>query len=221
MAQTVIYLIEESFVEFVAGKISDRLKSMLEEKEKVFLVLAGGKTPIPIYRTLAEYGLAWEKIHFFLSDERYVPLDSVHSNFKVIKEAFFERIRIPKENVHFIDTSLPLDEAAERYEREIRSLTHMFDLSILGMGTDGHVASIFDPKLGNSERWVMSVPPSGEPRVERISLSFSALNCSEYVYFVISGEEKKRKLAEILLGSPLPASFVRGRTETVWFLYTV
>ncbi|MGB9789159.1 6-phosphogluconolactonase [Thermotoga caldifontis] len=218
MAKTVIYLLDEGFVEFTANVIFEKLRSLLSEKEKLFIVLAGGKTPIPVYETLARYNIQWEKIHFFLSDERYVPLDSERSNFKNISEALFKKVSVPDENVHFVDTNLPLERCAERYEREIRNTTDHFDVCILGMGPDGHVASIFDVELGKSERWVVTTPAAGDPHVRRISLTFNALNSAEYIFFVIGGEEKKKRLAEVLLDSPIPARHVRGKRETVWFV---
>lgn len=218
MAKTVIYLLDEGFVEFVANKIFERLKSLLSEKEKLFIVLAGGKTPIPVYETLARYNIPWEKMHFFLSDERYVPLDSEQSNFKVISEALFRKVPVPDENVHFVDTDLSLERCVEKYEREIKNITDHFDVCILGMGPDGHVASIFDVELGKSERWVVATPAAGDPPVHRISLTFDALNSAEYIFFVIGGEEKKKRLTEVLLKRPIPARYVRGKRETVWFV---
>ncbi|KAF2957944.1 6-phosphogluconolactonase [Thermotoga sp. Ku-13t] len=218
MARTVIYLLDEGFAEFVANTVFERLRSLLSEKEKIFIVLAGGKTPIPVYETLTKLSLPWERIYFFLSDERYVPLDSEQSNFKVISGALFGKVPIPKENIHFVDTSLPLERSAEKYEREIMNITDHFDVCILGMGLDGHVASIFDVELGKSERWVVTTPATGDPHVPRISLTFSALNSAEYIFFVIGGEEKKKRLTEVLLDRPIPASYVRGKWETVWFV---
>ncbi|PLV56182.1 6-phosphogluconolactonase [Thermotoga sp. SG1] len=217
MAKTVIYVLDEKYVELVVEKIHKKLKKLLEEKERVFAVLAGGKTPLPVYEELARLDLPWDRIHFFLSDERYVPLNSDQSNFKNINEVLFSRIEIPSENIHFVDTFLSVEKACERYEREIRT-ADKFDLSILGMGPDGHVASIFDLKTGKIERAVTFTPPSGDPMVPRVTMTFKALNSSRYILFLIRGKEKKNRLAEILKGEPLPAGFVKGKEETVWFV---
>lgn len=190
MAKTVIYVLDEGYIEFAVEKIHGKLKKLLEEKERIYVVLAGGKTPLPVYERLADLNLPWNRIHFFLSDERYVPLDSDQSNFKNINGVLFSRIEVPSENIHFVDTSLPVEKACERYEMEIRT-AGQFDLSILGMGPDGHVASIFDPKTGKIERAVTFTPPSGDPMVPRITMTFRALNSSRYVLFS-SGEKRKR-----------------------------
>jgi len=123
MEKTVIYLLEDGYVDFVVEKIHKKMKKLLEEKEKIFAVLAGGRTPLPVYEKLAEQKLPWNCIHFFLSDERYVPIDSDQSNFRNINEVLFSRAKIPSSNVHYIDTSLSIKKACEKYEREIRSIT--------------------------------------------------------------------------------------------------
>ena len=84
MEKTVIYLLEDGYVDFVVEKIRTKMEKLLEEKDKIFVILAGGKTPLPVYEKLAEQKLPWDRIHFFLSDERYVPLDSDQSNFRNI-----------------------------------------------------------------------------------------------------------------------------------------
>ncbi|PLV59880.1 6-phosphogluconolactonase [Thermotoga sp. KOL6] len=218
MAKTVIYILEENFVDFVTEKIVGKMKELLREKEKIFVVLAGGNTPIPVYEKLGESNLPWEKIHFFLSDERYVPLLSEHSNFRNIEESFFKRIDIPKSNIHFVETSLPIEKACKRYEEEIKRITFRFDMSILGMGPDGHVASIFDLETGRKNKWVVPVPAQGNPNVPRITMTFTPLNTSQYVFFIIRGSEKRRRLVDILNGKKFPASFVKGQLKTVWFL---
>ncbi|ABQ47602.1 6-phosphogluconolactonase [Thermotoga petrophila RKU-1] len=218
MEKTVIYLLEDGYVDFVVEKIHKKMKKLLEEKEKIFAVLAGGRTPLPVYEKLAEQKLPWNCIHFFLSDERYVPIDSDQSNFRNINEVLFSRAKIPSSNVHYIDTSLSIKKACEKYEREIRSITDQFDLAILGMGPDGHVASIFDLETGNKDVFVTFTDPSGDPEVPRVTLTFRALNTSRYVLFLIRGKEKINRLAEILKEEPLPAYFVRGKEKTVWLV---
>ncbi|KHC91548.1 6-phosphogluconolactonase [Thermotoga sp. Mc24] len=218
MEKTVIYLLEDGYVDFAVEKIHKKMKKLLEEKEKIFAVLAGGRTPLPVYEKLAEQKLPWNRIHFFLSDERYVSLDSDQSNFKNINEALFSRAKIPSSNVHYIDTSLSIEKACEKYEREIRSITDQFDLAVLGMGPDGHVASIFDLETGNKDVFVTFTDPSGDPEVPRVTLTFRALNTSRYVLFLIRGKEKINRLAEILKEEPLPAYFVRGKEKTVWLV---
>jgi len=218
MEKTVIYLLEDGYVDFVVEKIRTKMEKLLEEKDKIFVILAGGKTPLPVYEKLAEQKLPWDRIHFFLSDERYVPLDSDQSNFRNINEVLFSRAKIPSSNVHYVDTSLPVEKACEKYERGIRSATDQFDLAILGMGPDGHVASIFDLETGNKDGLVTFTDPSGDPKVPRVTLTFRALNTSRYVFFLIRGKEKINRLTEILKEEPLPAYFVRGKEKTVWFV---
>lgn len=194
------------------------------------VALSGGSTPRALYQLLAETPLAWEAIHLFWGDERCVPPDHADSNYRMTAESLLRRIAIPPENVHRIEGELPPEEAALRYEDELRKFfdgVPRFDLILLGLGEDGHTASLFpdSPALHERTRWVVAVshttPPP--PLVPRVTLTLPVINAARQVVFLVSGAGKAKRLAEVLhvpTPSPLlPASMVRPDSgELLWLL---
>lgn len=217
MAKTLIHVPRQDFYDFSFTLIVSKVQEILSRKSKLKIVIAGGKTPLPLYEKLARTDLPWDRLEFFLSDERLVPLDSNESNFKNIDRALFSKIKIPFENIHFFRTDLGPEKALELYLEDLKN-SGRFDVAILGMGEDGHVASIFEIEPSVWEKDVLIVPPSGTPKVARISLTLKTLNETDYVFFMIVGEEKKKRLLEALEGKIFPASLVNGRKETIWLI---
>jgi 6-phosphogluconolactonase len=194
----------------------------------VFTVaLSGGTTPVSLYRILASRAhsflsrVHWERTHFFWADERYVPLDHEDSNYRLVREHMLSGIPVPGENVHPIDTRFPdASDAARDYERLLREFFHIakgewprFDLVLLGMGKDGHTASLFPGTavLAETERLVAEqwVDRLG---MYRITLTPPVLNRSSFLMFLVSGRDKAETLRAVLCGprSPheLPAQLI-------------
>jgi 6-phosphogluconolactonase len=175
----------------------------------------------------------WSKVHIFQSDERVVPAGDPSSNFGMIKSFLLDRIVIPDGNVHRIPVETPASPgAAICYEREIREFfgktgaeSPAFDLILLGLGADGHTASIFpgDPVIGEKVRWAVRVkaPPGFEPS-GRVSLTLPVINAAKKVFFLVSGRAKSDILREILFngrlaGGEYPAARVAPAGPVVWF----
>lgn len=217
MAKTLIHVPQQNFYDFSLALVSAKIEEVSSQKPNLKIVLAGGRTPLPLYEKLAQMELPWERFEFFLSDERLVPLDSNESNYKNIAQSFFSKIEIPARNVHFFRTDLGPEKALEAYLEDLKNLNG-FDLAILGMGEDGHVASIFEIEPAVWEKDVLIVPPAGTPKVARISLTLKTLNRTDFVFFMIAGEEKKKKLHEAFDGKIFPAALVNGRKETIWLI---
>ncbi|GAB4486554.1 MAG: 6-phosphogluconolactonase [Anaerolineales bacterium] len=184
---------------------------------KFSVALSGGSTPRALYERLSTTDLAeripWPKIHLFWGDERCVPPDHPESNYGMTAGALLSRIPIPTENIHRIRGELPPAEAASLYEAELRAFfgeTPAFDLIFLGIGEDGHTASLFpgSPALAETARWVVDVehttPPP--PLVSRVTLTFGVLNAARRVVFLASGASKAAILAQVWQGVNLPAS---------------
>jgi 6-phosphogluconolactonase len=217
------------------------LKS-LEEKDSFSLVLSGGKTPEVLYRTLAALPFRdlfqWHRVHLFWGDERFVPKSNPESNFTMAQRSLISSIQIPDENLFPIPTDLRYPtEGAKAYEKILRNyFLHigtttgsppmpLFDLILLGLGEDGHTASLFP---GNqidqyTATWVESVeaPPS-YPTRERITLTLPVLNAAANVAFLVSGGTKKETLERVLRGKEsgkktLPAQLVAPRSDIHWF----
>jgi 6-phosphogluconolactonase len=205
----------------------------LRNAGRAIIALSGGNTPKPLYHHLAEEPikarLPWGRVHFVLGDERFVPPSDPASNFGMARDAFLSRVPVPPENVHPVETvGTTLEEAAKRYEATLKGLygsdTLHFDrpllnLTLLGLGEDGHTASLIpgQPVLKERKCWVAPVP---QGRTEqRITLTYPTLDSSSVVAFLVSGEEKREILDRILSGdNTLPASHIRPIGEVIWFV---
>ena len=171
------------------------------------LVLAGGSTPRALYGLMASTfseQAPWEQVHVFWGDERYVPADDPHSNSRMARQALLARVPIPAANVHPMPTHLATPEAAALdYEATLRSVFvgdwPRFDLVLLGLGSDGHTASLFPESsaLSESTRWVVAAHVPAEPSA-RITLTLPALNRATTVYFLVSGASKAEALQHAL-----------------------
>ena len=188
------------------------------------LVLAGGETPLPLYRKLLDSPLPWDKTDFFWGDERCVDKQDARSNYGNAVKAFLGQAPVAEKNIHRIRTELPPQEAAAAYAEELSGFkrrngrTKLFDLVLLGMGEDGHTASLFpgSEALHEKNKLVVAVPPpvSVGPAVERVTLTYPAIADSEIVLFMIKGRGKKDLLAS---GKNIPASRVSSK-EVIWLI---
>lgn len=188
------------------------------------VALAGGSTPKQLYAALARTpGVNWEQTWLFWGDERYVPHDHPDSNYRMVREVLLDQISLPTEQVIACPTDGgdPLQDA-QRYEQSLKrifsSSQPQFDLTILGMGDDGHTASLFPntPALAVEDRWVAVGDKDGQPR---LTLTFPALNGSHQILFLITGSKKASRLKEVLTTEPhLPVQKIRPQGNLLWFL---
>lgn len=196
------------------------------------LVLSGGSTPRTLHRLLASSyrnRIPWQHVHVFWGDERYVPADDALSNFRMARETLLAHVPCPPDNVHPMPTHLPnADLAASAYEETLRRFFAgdwpQFDLVMLGIGADGHTASLFpgSPAIEESTRWVVPVRAPTEPR-SRLTLTLRVLNRSTDVYFLVAGPEKADAVRCVLAGDAdphiYPAAGIRPPDGTVtWWL---
>jgi 6-phosphogluconolactonase len=223
----------ESFARAAADEIARRIiaASANGGGARFSIALSGGNTPRPVYTRLAEeYGrrIAWERVHFFWGDERYVRHDAPESNYRMAREALLDRIAIPGENIHPIPTSFADPAGAARgYEETLAAFFGdrfpTFDLNILGIGGDGHTASLFpgDATLEEREHSVAVAHAPAEPST-RITLTFPALERSKLTLF-LAGREKERIVRTILehrdeARALYPAAMLATEGEVVWML---
>jgi 6-phosphogluconolactonase len=189
-------------------KIAAMLEAALRERGTASFVLTGGNTPKPFYELLAvspyHERLDWSHIQFFWGDERCVPPDSPESNYGVAWKALISKLPVASENVHRIPGEMDDPEkAALQYEAEIRriipdSSPPSFDVVLLGMGEDGHTASIFPGTHWNEERWVVAIHATGRLTTNRVTMTPRLLNAARNVLFLISGAAKAKALAGVL-----------------------
>jgi len=185
----------------------NRAQMAIEEKGVFSAVLSGGSTPRRLYTGLAaseqQQGLDWGNIHLFFGDERHVPPDHPESNFKMVQETLLSKIPIPQSCIHRVRAELDPRLAAFNYEDELRRFFEgewpRFDLVFLGMGDDGHTASLFPSTAGLNEehRWFVAnyVPKLGE---WRLTLTKNAINAACNIVVLVSGQSKAEMISTVL-----------------------
>jgi 6-phosphogluconolactonase len=200
-----------------AQRVAARLAAV---GERGAVCLTGGSTPKDLYALLAaRKDLPWARLHWFLTDERFVPPGDDLSNFRMCREALLDRVPIPPENIHPIPTDAPSpDTAASAYEAELKRFygaerldpaRPLFDVVIMGMGPDGHTASLFPgkPAVEETALWAVGVPEAGwSPFVPRVSLTLPALGSCRDMVFLIAGADKRAPLGRVLKGERLPSA---------------
>ncbi len=181
------------------------------------IALAGGSTPRRAYELAADEDGDWRHASLWWGDERCVPPQDPRSNFRLAREGLLVRLAVPPAHVHRVLGELPPVEAAEAYERELRGVR--LGLILLGLGPDGHTASLFpgSPALDEQERRVVAGPPGLEPMVDRVTMTVPTLNDAEAIVFLAVGHDKAEAAARAFGAAPdasTPASLVRSRAGT-------
>jgi len=213
-------------------------QAAIESRGRFTLALAGGNTPRRLYELLdSDYRerIAWSKVHLFWGDERFVSADHPHSNYALALDSLLSNLPLPPGNVHRIATEFPsAAHSALAYERELQAFFAplesgrfpAFDVILLGLGPDGHTASLFpgDPVLDETTRWVRATEAPAPLAVrERITLTLPLINQARCALFLVAGATKRDVLAHVLSGTPqarlrYPAARVRAQGGTLWFL---
>lgn len=205
----------------VAAEEFLRLAGEAIRAKGVFAVaLSGGSTPKRLYLLLASDSkpslrtrLPWDKIHFFWGDERHVPSDHPESNYRMAHEAMLSRVPLPAENVHRIQTENPdAHKAAEQYEQTLREFFRLaqeqlprFDLVLLGMGPDGHTASLFPgTDAVREQKRLVAAPWVEKLKTFRVTLTPPVLNNAAHIIFFVTGADKAKTLQEVLQGNYQP-----------------
>lgn len=216
----------------LARLAAERLLAWATETDgPVRIALSGGSTPRDTYRQLAGPAFLgrfpWPRVHWFWSDERFVPPDHPESNFRMAREAMLATAPVPLANIHPIPTvGMSADDAAAAYDAELRRAygnsglepgRPLFDVCLLGIGEDGHTASLIpgEPVLEERRRWVAAVA-HGRPET-RITLTYPAIDASRHIAFLVSGAGKAAILRQVLAGgSRVPAARLSPSGELVF-----
>jgi 6-phosphogluconolactonase len=197
------------------------------------MCLSGGSTPRRLYQALAETGTAarfpWDRVHWFWGDERFVPHGHPQSNYRMACDALLSRVPVPAAKIHPIPTEgVSPQQAAAAYEatlqrfygaQNIAAERPLFGVTLLGIGPDGHTASLFPghPALEMHDRWVVAVAGAGS--VPRISLTYPALDSSRDLAFLVAGAEKRDILRRVQAGErALPAARIRPAGRLHWWI---
>lgn len=220
---------------YAAEKFVEIAKGSIAERGQFTVALSGGSTPKKLYSLLTQEPYSsqidWKKVFFFFGDERNVSIDSEESNFRMANEILFSKLEIPKKNIHrFLTEKDDAKIIAEEMENEIRQTFDLkenefprLDLVFLGMGADGHTASLF-PKTTALKEDKRMVVESYVPKFEtfRLTFTFPTINNARNIIFLISGQDKAETLREVLYGEfqpeKLPSQAVKPVNGNLLFL---
>ena len=216
----------------LATAAAERLLARIDANQgRVAICLTGGSSPKQLYRLLATDSyrsrIPWDRVHWFIGDERFVAPNDPLNNMGIARRIFLDRCA-PAANIHPIptDTADP-NESAHRYASELRSFyaadeldstRPLFDAVLMGVGPDGHTASLFpdDPAVEETRRWVVGVPKAHvEPFVPRVTLTLPALGSCREMLFEVAGSQKRAILTRLLADEDLPANRARSTGATV------
>jgi 6-phosphogluconolactonase len=225
-----IYPDAEALSQAAAGLFVEQARRAAEEHGRFAVALAGGNTPRRTYELLARPPFSrqvpWAQCHFFFGDERCVPPDDPRSNARMAKEALLDHVPVPPDQIYPILCNEEPGQAAERYEGLMRRFfggaPPRFDLIFLGLGENGHTASLFPktPVLAETRRWAAEVYVA-EGNLFRVTLTAPVINQGETVAFLVSGREKAEVFRRLMKGAAetesLPASLIRPESgELLW-----
>ena len=215
-----------------AAAVVEVAHNAIQQRGRCAIVLSGGSTPKTLYRLLAtthRNAVNWGRVHLVWGDERWVPANDPRSNFRMAHEALIDHVHCPPEHVHPIpvDATSP-DAAAREYARRLHDFFREADagpdLVLLGMGRDGHTASLFphSPALDEQRRWAVSSLAPVEPR-ERVTLTIPAINRAKHVFLLVAGHDKQSAFADAISGHAdphrCPVAMVRPSNGTVtWWV---
>jgi 6-phosphogluconolactonase len=216
-----------------AEEFASRVTDAVRSQGRFAVALSGGSTPKSLYNLLAQNrSIPWDKIYLFFGDERHVPPDDAESNYRMVKEALLSKVPVPAANIFRIPAENPdANEAAKAYEQTLKQFFKpsgndfpRFDMILLGMGPDGHTASLFPeiPALQEKSRWVVSDWVE-KFKTDRITLTLPVLNNAAVVMFLVSGQDKASILKEVLEGKQpgelFPSKLIRPvNGELIWMV---
>ncbi|CAM3792558.1 6-phosphogluconolactonase [Bordetella sputigena] len=227
--QSCIFENTDSLVEHLADWLTARIAAT---GGRFALALSGGSTPKPLYELLAEPArgrrIDWSRVHLFWGDERFVPYDDPQSNYRMARLAMIDHVPIPPENVHPVPADGTPESAAARYADTLRDYygsaqleagRPLFDVNLLGIGDDGHTASLFPgtPHIEETRDWTIAVV--GVKAEPRISLTLPALDSAAAVVFLAAGDKKRTAVSRARAHDPgVPSGRVRPQGELLWYL---
>ncbi len=219
----------------LAEAAARRLIERVSQNDRAAVCLTGGSSPQGLYRLLAEppwrSQVPWDRVQWFIGDDRFVPERDPLSNMGAAQRLFLDRVGAPRQNIHPIATDANYPEGAARlYEDDLKAFygadrldpaRPMFDIVLMGLGGDGHTASLFpnSPALDETKRWVLGIAKAGmEPYVARVTLTLPALASTREMLFLVDSADKRAILSRVLAGEDLPAHRAHADGELVWLV---
>jgi 6-phosphogluconolactonase len=223
---------DRAFAQTAAARLMARIK---QANDRAAICLTGGSSPKGLYELLTvdpwRSALPWDRVHWFMGDDRFVPETDPLSNMGMARGGFLDRVGAPRQNIHVMATDANYPEGAARlYEDDLKSFygadrldpaRPLFDLVLMGLGEDGHTASLFPhtASLDECQRWVLGIATAGmAPFVPRVTLTFPALGSTREMLFLVNGADKRDILRRVLAGEDLPAARAYADGDLVWLM---
>ncbi|MBZ4200619.1 MAG: 6-phosphogluconolactonase [Methylotenera sp.] len=204
----------------VCDSIALSASRAIAQSGRFTLVLAGGNTPRAIYRLLRDLPMDWTKWHVYHGDERCLPADHEDRNSLMVEQVLLEHVAIPAHQVHHMPAELGPVEGAKAYAKILQGLGS-FDLVLLGLGEDGHTASLFPGHALDNSDYAVPVFNSPKPPAERITLSQQRLNDAQQVIFIVSGAGKQQAVDQWRTGVAIPATLIAPAKGVDVYCYEV
>lgn len=225
--QVHVYADKAALVTAATEKVIELIRDAIATRGRCSIALSGGSTPKPLYQALAQTDLSWEQLYIYWGDERYVPVTHDDSNAKMTYEAWLNHVPIPAENIFAVPTETDSPQmSAEQYQKSLSTSfgtadTPEFDIILLGMGDDGHTASLFPhtAALNETERWV-TVGQKGEQ--PRITFTTRLINQARHVMFLVAGANKQTALSQVFAldgdSATYPSRLIAPVGDLQWLL---
>ena len=220
MAEIIRFCNAENLQKNAAVFIKTALTAYLASNKTAIMAICGGSSVAGIFAKMVDQDLEWGRVHFFMADERLVPIDDPDSNFKLAKDTLFTPLiysgKLTEANLHPFRTDLDIPEALAKYNEDFQGLGGQISVSLLSAGPDGHIASLFPnhPSVADASEGFIAVDNSPKPPAKRISASRKILEAAASSVLVVAGQSKAEALAKIESGSgaveDCPARIITG-----------
>jgi len=194
----------------VVARIARLANACIRDHGSFHIVLAGGATPLTIYRALGTIESDWPAWHIYFGDERCLPEGDTQRNDSMAREVWLSHVAIPRQQIHVIPAELGAEAGARTYANVLANVNRL-DLVLLGLGEDGHTASLFPGHSHDGRASVVAVHGAPKPPPQRISLGAGMLSKGDHVWFLVNGEGKRKALARWQQGESIPASTIFPR----------
>ncbi len=197
-------------VDTLCARIAALAAVCLEQRGYFSIVLAGGTTPRELYQQLRYLPTDWQCWHIYFGDERYLPAGDPARNDSMAAAVWLDHVAIPSSQIHGVPTAANVTMAAALYASALRRAPG-FDLALLGLGEDGHTASLFpgDPRVAGSDEWALAVTHAPKPPPQRVSMTPKSLSMAGAVWFIVTGDSKRQALQDWMAGAQLPPQAIK------------
>ncbi|MCH9849590.1 MAG: 6-phosphogluconolactonase [Betaproteobacteria bacterium] len=211
---------QDNINQAATARILQAANEAIQAQGSFYVVLAGGSTPKAVYQLLSEQQADWANWHVFHNDDRCLPVDHEERNSKMARDAWLSKVAIPEQKIHDIPAELGNVAGAKAYAETLKDV-RTFDLVILGLGEDGHTASLFPNQTVDNSADAVPVFDAPKPPADRITISQSRLNNTKEVMFLVTGAGKQEAVDNWRNGAAIPATLITGNNGVEVYCFDV